>query len=198
MKRAIYISALLSLMFLSFGSPSYAAPPARLPATGQTSCYDSAGTVIPCAGTGQDGETQIGVAWPVPRFTDNGNGTVTDNLTGLIWLKNANCFGAQNWISALSLASSLASGQCGLSDGSAVGHWRLPNVVELESLLDERQPGIMLPLGHPFTAYRFMAFWSSSNISGKAGLVFMDRDITSMVSIKGSSTADVWPVRAGQ
>ena len=38
---------------------------------------------------------QKGVAWPNPRFTDNGNGTVTDNLTGLIWLKNANCFGTK-------------------------------------------------------------------------------------------------------
>ena len=26
------------------------------------------------------------------RFTDNGNDTVTDNTTGLIWLKDANCF----------------------------------------------------------------------------------------------------------
>ena len=39
--------------------------------------------------------TKKGVAWPNPRFTDNGNGTVTDNLTGLIWLKNANCFGKE-------------------------------------------------------------------------------------------------------
>ena len=30
---------------------------------------------------------------PSPRFTDNNDGTVTDNLTGLVWLKNANLFG---------------------------------------------------------------------------------------------------------
>ncbi|MGA9347827.1 MAG: hypothetical protein WBW48_03355 [Anaerolineae bacterium] len=36
--------------------------------------------------TGEDGELLKGVTWPSPRFTDNGNGTVTDNLTGLIWL----------------------------------------------------------------------------------------------------------------
>ena len=63
----------------------------RSPKTGQTLCYDSLGAVVPCAGTGQDGEIKAGVAWPSPRFTDNSNGTVTDNLTGLIWLKNANC-----------------------------------------------------------------------------------------------------------
>ena len=32
---------------------------------------------------GRDGEYRAGVAWPSPRFTDNGNGTVTDNLTGV-------------------------------------------------------------------------------------------------------------------
>ena len=57
--------------------------PAMLPKTGQTTSYAA----------GDDGALQKGVAWPNPRFTDNGNGTVTDNLTGLIWLKNANCFG---------------------------------------------------------------------------------------------------------
>src|SRR3990172_5700801 len=72
-----------------------------IPKTGQTTCYDSAGNVIACTGTGQDGEIQAGVPWPSPRFMDNGDGTVTDNLTGLIWLKNANCFGTRNWASAL-------------------------------------------------------------------------------------------------
>ncbi len=49
----------------------------------------------PVAKTGQtisyaasdDGDIKPGVPWPNPRFTDNGDGTVTDNLTKLIWLK---------------------------------------------------------------------------------------------------------------
>ena len=84
-----------------------------------------------------------GVAWPNPRFTDNSNGTVTDNLTGLIWLKNANCFGTQTWANALSAANTLNSGECGLTDGSAEGDWRLPNVREQQSLIDygRFQPG---------------------------------------------------------
>jgi len=41
----------------------------ELPQTGQTKCYDTAGAVIDCAGTGQDGEIRAGVAWPEPRFT---------------------------------------------------------------------------------------------------------------------------------
>ena len=63
---------------------------APVPKTGQVICWD-VGNIIPCANTGQDGELQKGVALPTPRFTDNSNGTITDRLTGLIWLKNANC-----------------------------------------------------------------------------------------------------------
>ena len=39
----------------------------QLPQTGQTTCYDASGTVISCTGTGQDGEFQAGVAWPISK-----------------------------------------------------------------------------------------------------------------------------------
>ena len=58
--------------------------------------------------TGDDGALHKGVASPTPRFTDNNNGTVTDNLTGLIWMKNANAFGLKTWAEALTIANSLA------------------------------------------------------------------------------------------
>ena len=82
--------------------------PTQVEKTGRTTCYGPDGIVIPCAGSGQDGELQKGVAWPNPRFTDNGDGTVTDNLTGLIWLKHASCGdlygtnsgGWANWLDA--------------------------------------------------------------------------------------------------
>ena len=61
-------------------------PPAPVEDTGQTGCWDAGGTPRDCTGTGEDGEHQAGVEWPTPRFTDNGDGTVTDNLTGLDWL----------------------------------------------------------------------------------------------------------------
>ncbi|HEX9868842.1 MAG TPA: hypothetical protein VGC99_09650 [Candidatus Tectomicrobia bacterium] len=66
-------------------------PPAPVPQTGQTQCWDASGVLIDCADTGEDGELQAGVRSPVPRFTDRGNGSVRDNLTGLIWLKFPNC-----------------------------------------------------------------------------------------------------------
>ena len=97
--------------------------------------YDEFGSVIDCAGTGQDVEYQMGMPWPNPRFTDNGDGTVTDNLTQLIWLKNANCFEQRTWADALTDCNTLNSGECGLSDGSEEGDWHLPNVKELQSLI---------------------------------------------------------------
>jgi len=72
---AVIMSLLLTGSLVHAGS-------VQLPQTGQARCYDS-------AGTGQDGDIRAGVAWPVPRFMDNGDGTVTDNLTGLIWTQNA-------------------------------------------------------------------------------------------------------------
>jgi len=110
-----------------------------VPQTGQTTCYSTAGTEIDCAGTGQDGEYKYGTPWPAPRFTDNLDGTVTDNFTGLIWLKIANCGGTKTWTDALAFANSLYDdgngGNCGLSDDSLAGDWRLPNVRELHSLI---------------------------------------------------------------
>jgi len=96
-----------------------------VPKTGQTQSFLA----------GDDGNLQIGVSWPNPRFTDNVNGTVTDNLTRLIWQKNANCFGGKDWYQAIGDCNGLEDGSCGLTDGSNAGDWRLPNIKELVSLM---------------------------------------------------------------
>jgi hypothetical protein len=172
--------------------------PAPVPRTGQTTCWDSSGSPIDCAGTGQDGETQSGVAWPDPRFTDNLDGTVTDNLTGLIWLQNANCFGTQVWDDALAAANTLNDGECGLSDGSAEGDWRLPNVRELDSLIDYGQLDPALPGGHPFIGVQTTSYWSGSSFAGNlstAWFVSLDSGIVNVGSKTDFSL--VWPVRGG-
>jgi hypothetical protein len=98
--------------------------PAKVPQTGQTRCYNTAGAEIACAGTGQDGEKEDGVAWPSPRFTVNG-ACISDNLTGLMWLE-APSSTLSKWQEAMDYANGLTL--CGYDD------WRLPNVNELESL----------------------------------------------------------------
>jgi hypothetical protein len=65
---------------------------------------------------------------PKPSFKNNGDGTVTDLDTGLIW-QQAEAPAAMNWESALNYAENLSLS--GYSD------WRLPNVKELQSLNDE-------------------------------------------------------------
>ena len=138
-------------------------PPAPVPQTGQVTCWDSDGNVINCAGTGQDGDIQAGVEWPDPRFTDNGDGTITDNLTGLIWLKDADCSnGTVNWAGALTFANTLNSEECGLTDGSVAGDWHLPNVRELFSLVDFENIKPALPTGNPFMNFRSATYWSST------------------------------------
>jgi len=70
------------------------------------------------------------------RFNDLGNGTIHDSTTGLIWLKDANCFGYIVFDAANAAAASLASGQCGLTDGSTAGDWRLPTKEEWQAFID--------------------------------------------------------------
>jgi hypothetical protein len=182
-----------------------------LPRTGQTICYDAAGTVVACAGSGQDGGKLKGAAWPVPRFTDNSNGTVTDNLTGLIWLKNANCTdtsggivrsgGTLVWADALTWSNGVANGICGLTDGSTAGAWRLPNITELESLVDAERSNPALPSGHPFTSVQSSPYWSSSSYSNNTtnawNVGMVDGSLNGGTG-KTIFSLYVWPVRAGQ
>jgi hypothetical protein len=70
------------------------------------------------------------------RFCDMGDSTVLDIDTGLIWLKDANCFGLKNWDDAMAASAGLAHGSCGLTDGSAAGDWRLPTKEEWEAFVD--------------------------------------------------------------
>jgi len=196
-------------------------PPNCVAKTGQTGCWDTDGNSISCADTGQDGEYQMGcepAETPSGRldfggynrtsftcldgatgFEDNGDGTVTDNLTGLIWLKKANCFGTRNWANALSDVNVLASGSCGLTDGSSAGDWRLPNVNELRSLFD---PGLSvphLPADHPFDGVPSDDYWTSTtNVSNTVTAWNVDLYYGS-IGKNGKTDANyVWPVRGGQ
>jgi hypothetical protein len=198
---------------------------APVPKTGQKSCYRSAEPWGNCTcgaedcPLGQDGDLERGVAWPNPRFTDNGDGTVTDNLTGLIWLEVANCAvffagdaparDARPWGDAVAAANSLSAGHCGLSDGSSPGDWRLPNVRELLSLVHYGFDDPALPNtegwlkssdGDPFTGVQTDDYyWSSTTNMGRTDYAWE----VSMHSGRAGTVGKeydyhVWPVRGGQ
>ncbi len=125
---------------------------APVPKTGQTITYSSK----------DDGDLEKGISAPTQRFTDNGNGTITDRFTGLIWMKNANVFGQRTWDQAMDDANNLASGPGGLTDVSQAGDWRLPNLKELQSLADYGKIQPALPAGHPFSGVLSTYYWTST------------------------------------
>ena len=151
----------------------------------------------------------MGAAWPNPRFTDNSNGTVTDNLTGLIWLKNANFMaGARTWAQALDDCAGLADAAGGLTDGSIAGDWRLPNRKELDSLIALQYSNLALPNtagtgqwtpGDPFTGVQSNYYWSSTTHAANTGNAWVVHLYDGSV-VNGSKTYThyVWPVRGGQ
>ncbi|MFM2089998.1 MAG: hypothetical protein RLZZ127_487 [Planctomycetota bacterium] len=123
-----------------------------VPRTGQTAS----------GGTGDDGALRTGVAWPSPRFTDNGNGTVTDRLSGLVWVRNPAALSQATWKEALAVSSGLGHGQAGLVDGSQPGQWRLPTRAELLSLVDYGRSRPALPSGAPFLVAAEGSYWAST------------------------------------
>jgi len=175
--------------------------------------YDGTNPTVTLAATGQevsyaagdDGSGRKGVAWSAAtRFTDNGDGTVTDNLTGLVWLQDAGCLGSALWGDGLAAANQLASGTCGLSDGSAAGDWRMANLAELESVMDASASAPALSSGHPFLNVSGGIYWSSTSYYGGVGE--SDKAWTIRLSdgrymndtssnIKASSMNVVWAVK---
>jgi hypothetical protein len=160
--------------------------------------------VIECAETGQDGELQMGAAWPSPRFKDNSNQTVTDNLTGLIWTKDGNTPSPSAWTCSPGVFLKTWQGaldhvKC-LNANSFLGHndWRLPNVNELESLVNYGQNNPVNWLNSNYFTNVQIYYWSSSTgaISTlDAWWVNMTRGRVQYDS--KSEIYYVWPVRGG-
>mgnify|MGYP001596254201 CR=1 FL=1 len=145
--------------------------PCPLPDTGQSACYsfvEPQGWVeVPCGEAtcpGQDGFYATGCP-SEGRFVDNGDGTVTDNCTGLLWQKETADVNGDGrltlqdyvqWCDALAYCKNL----------SFADHddWRLPNVRELQSIVDY---GRFNPAIDPvFGAFGYTHWSSTSNANG--------------------------------
>ena len=159
-----------------------------LPATGQTLCYDDGGAIVPCAGTGQDGEFRAGLPWPAPRFSARGE-TVIDRLTGLVWRRAASLVPeGVTWHEALAAVTRL-----NLGNGAG---WRLPNINELESLADCAAANPALPPDHPFAQVRDV-YWSSTTSLYEpdwAWALYLDKGAVG-VGQKSQARFQVWPIR---
>ena len=149
------------------------------------------------------------------RYEDNGDGSVTDCRTGLVWLKDASCeaLGSQgNWKEMTAAAAGLADGQCGLTDGSQPGFWRLPTVSEfMEMVASANKQGFDYPSltnakgdakwttdGDAFVGVESSCceYWTSSEI--EAGGVWDVNMRTGELDIDGKFARNwIWPVRSG-
>lgn len=148
--KAIF-GCVIFILSLAFYSSAGAANWNPLPDTGQTTCYDADGNEITCPAEGESFYGQdANYQGPAPSFTDNGDGTVTDNNTGLIWQKS-NWYStytergiATTWSGAINYCSNLELG--GLSN------WRLPELIELDSIL-KTAVDVGLGFFEPFLEY---------------------------------------------
>jgi hypothetical protein len=92
--------------------------------------------MIACAGSGQDGEVQAGL---VRVYVDNGDGTITDARTGLMWEKQSDDGSLNDQDDMYTWADAFAVKIAGLNAGSGFAgytDWRLPNVNELQTILN--------------------------------------------------------------
>ncbi len=175
--------------------------------TGQITCFDATGTALPCGGSGQDGEHRAGAPWPAPRYWDLADGTVLDRLTGLMWVWDANVMtlrdpvfdadespndGRVAWEVALDYVAKLnQEAFLGYTD------WRLPNALELESLLDAETSRPALPTGQPFTNVQSDNYWTGTTFAAdpvNAWAVSL-RNGSVVFSFKDRRYRYVWPVR---
>jgi len=184
-------------------------PCTRFPVSGQTTCWDSAGTVVPCAGTGQDGDVRAGAAL---SYTDNGDGTITDNITELMWEKQSADGTIHDKDKDYTWANAFAVHIAGLNTPPCFAlhcDWRLPNVKELLSIVnyDENPQHGSLAVSPAFntgcaarctvltcSCTAAAIYWSSSTDAGYPGVAW---GVTfSVGQVYGSGKSGAGRVRA--
>ncbi len=164
---------------------------AAVPKTGQTSGFRSR----------DDGNLQRGVSPPSPRFIDHGDGTVTDLRTNLMWVKAPHGLAGNStavfwtWQNGMDFCNGVAN-----SNFAGYNDWRMPNVLELQSLIDYGSiASPALPSGHPFEVFTGILYWTSTtfahNTSAAWRVELSSGELT--VDFKSAQTARVWPVRGG-
>lgn len=203
MLNIFIIAALLMLPVTAIASTI------QIPRTGQSKCFDTDGFELTCDGTGQDADIKSGVMWINPRFNDNGNQTVTDNVTGLIWTKDVNLMKTRNptfdtdytpgdgkvyLIIALNYIKKLnTESYLGFND------WRLPNINELESIFNKQQSnnaGWLNTQG--FINCQADQYWTSTSfIPDTTYALTVNIDNGDVAGRLRSSSRNVWPVRGG-
>ena len=98
--------------------------PTAIPDTNQLECYDTEGTPG-CSDEALFGQDAQYVRY-APSYTDNGDDTVTDEVTGLVW----------QWEQLDKVAYADAEGVCEALELGGRDDWRVPTIKESYSLMD--------------------------------------------------------------
>lgn len=99
--------------------------------TNQVECFDALGVEVTCDSSGQDG----GYIQNTSSYVDNADGTITDNITGLMWQKTADINGDGSITDDDKMTYEEADEYC--SDLSLAGNndWRLPDIKTIYSIM---------------------------------------------------------------
>jgi hypothetical protein len=180
MRRVAALSVALGVSSLLWVAPPSSAQPAA-PAAADPPCYDN-----------------------VSRFVDCGNGTVTDGATGIVWLLDADCF-FLDYSGANTAAATLGDGQCGLTDGSSPGDWRLATREEWQAILAPSCPAPRIVgngasggcyVNAPWASGVQLTYWSSSTDSGNTqGAWGASLSTGTLVGASKAGSRFAWPVR---
>jgi hypothetical protein len=159
-----------------------------LPKTGQ----------VDSSRTGDDGDIQAGLPSTGSRFTDNDDGTVTDNTTGLMYVNNISSLGSPFYSGGMQQALSWndAIDACNALDFAGYDDWRLTNIFELIVIADLNKSYPFFDDG-VFTMASNDHYWSSSRKktnSSSAYVVQFAYDIIFTSASKGNSNYAL-PVR---
>ena len=152
--------------------------------------------------TGEDKDMEKEVEPSTTRFKENGDETVTDPDSGLMWTKDANLPGdTVLFHQALDYIEEMNEGKhpnFGYTD------WRLPNLKELRSLIDYTnytRGGHIIPSGHPFQNVQSLNFnnkWAITYLNNSEYPLFISLYCRLVGHNVKSCFGYVWPVRGGQ
>jgi hypothetical protein len=194
--KSIITSLIIVFIITNSFSQSY-----KIVSTGQMKCYDTTKTIVPpvkgAPFFGQDAQFQ----YNKPNYTDNGNGTITDNITGLMWQKSPD-FNNDGFINSLdkkSYSESLSAADtfklAGYTD------WRLPTTKELYSLFmaygtDPSGPTSVKTL--PFIDTSYFPFGYGDEVNGErqidaqyaASTIYVGKVFETMTALFGVNFAD--------